>query len=58
MKSFAKSRAAKEVEYPSSDGKPMAETETHLSDMLEVIGVLTLHFRAVRFHQIFLLCVA
>ena len=47
MKSFAKSRAADEVEYPSSDGKPMAETEIHLRNMMEVIGALTLHFLAV-----------
>jgi Uma2 family endonuclease len=42
----AKSRAANEVEYPSSDGKPMAETETHLRNMLDVISDLTQYFRA------------
>ena len=44
MKSFAKTRAANEVEYPSSDGKPMAETEFHLTNMLEVIGQLKRFF--------------
>jgi len=47
MKSFAKSRAADEVEYPSSDGKPMAETEFHLNNMFELIRELKGYFSVV-----------
>lgn len=28
------------VHYPTSDGKPMAETDTHRDDMLDLIGML------------------
>jgi Uma2 family endonuclease len=34
-----------EVEYPSSDGKPMAETDLHRDEMVYVIEGLRLHFR-------------
>ncbi|MDB5308044.1 MAG: hypothetical protein JWO38_2246 [Gemmataceae bacterium] len=33
-----------DVEYPSSDGKPMAETDLHRKLMNEVIEVLSGHF--------------
>jgi Uma2 family endonuclease len=36
----------REVEYPSSDGKPMAETDLHREEMMYVIGALGEHFRA------------
>ena len=32
------------IEYPSGDGKPMAETEIHLRDMIETIEVLDDYF--------------
>lgn len=35
----------REVEYPSSDGKPMAETDLHREEMMYVIGALGEHFR-------------
>lgn len=34
-----------EVEYPSSDGKPMAETDIHRDEMVYVIEGLRSHFR-------------
>lgn len=34
-----------EVEYPSSDGKPMAETDLHRDEMVYVIEGLRSHFR-------------
>lgn len=33
------------VEYPETDGKPMAETETHLHQMLDLIFVLRQYFK-------------
>jgi len=36
----------REIEYPSGDGKPMAETEVHLKDMIDTIEVLWDHFAA------------
>jgi Uma2 family endonuclease len=36
----------REIEYPSGDGKPMAETELHLDDMIDAIQVLRDHFAA------------
>jgi Uma2 family endonuclease len=35
----------REVEYPSSDGKPMAETDFHRDEMIYVIEALQKHFR-------------
>lgn len=35
-----------EIEYPDSDGKPMAETPIHLDVMLHCIGALKDHFAA------------
>ncbi|HEX2223406.1 MAG TPA: Uma2 family endonuclease [Thermoanaerobaculia bacterium] len=34
-----------EVEYPSSDGKPMAETDLHRKEMVYVTEALAAHFR-------------
>jgi len=34
-----------EVEYPTSDGKPMAETDKHRALMMYLIDALTIHFR-------------
>jgi Uma2 family endonuclease len=36
----------REVEYPTSDGKPMAETELHGQDLMDVILTLKEHFAA------------
>jgi Uma2 family endonuclease len=36
---------SREVEYPSSDGKPMAETDLHRDEMVYVIEALQEHFR-------------
>jgi Uma2 family endonuclease len=36
----------REIEYPSGDGKPMAETELHLEDMIDTIQTLKDHFAA------------
>ena len=30
----------REIEYPTGDGKPMAETQMHLKDMIDSIQVL------------------
>jgi Uma2 family endonuclease len=35
---------SREVEYPSSDGKPMAETDLHRDEMVYVIEALKRHF--------------
>jgi len=37
-------RRTREVEYPSGDGKPMAETQIHLKDMIDTIQVLDDYF--------------
>lgn len=34
-----------QIDYPESDGKPMAETQTHLRAMLDTIAALTEYFR-------------
>lgn len=39
-------RTPREVDYPTSDGKPMGETDLHRQDMFDVINVLMRHFRA------------
>ena len=38
---------SREVEYPSSDGKPMAETDLHRDEMMYLIEALRKHFRDV-----------
>ncbi|HSS52344.1 MAG TPA: Uma2 family endonuclease [Thermoanaerobaculia bacterium] len=37
----------REVEYPDSDGRPMAETEIHLNEMLDLLAVLKRRYRGV-----------
>jgi Uma2 family endonuclease len=44
MATVPKQRRTREIEYPSGDGKPMAETEVHLKDMIDAIQVLSDHF--------------
>src|SRR5271154_4523138 len=39
-------RAIREIDYPTGDGKPMAETDIHRDDMVDVIQVLKYHFAA------------
>ena len=43
---------SKEIDYPSSDGKPMAETQIHLWLMLNTIAILW-HFFRHRRHEIY-----
>ena len=38
-------RPVGEVEYPTSDGKPMAETDKHRALMMYLIYALTVYFR-------------
>ncbi len=40
MATVPRQRRKREVEYPTGDGKPMAETEVHLNDMMDVIQTL------------------
>jgi Uma2 family endonuclease len=40
MATVQRQRQAREIEYPTSDGKPMAETELHLEEMVDTIQVL------------------
>ena len=42
-----KVKAAPTVLYPESDGKPMAETESHRDIMIDFIQMLKHHFRHV-----------
>ncbi|MFY9826000.1 MAG: Uma2 family endonuclease [Thermoanaerobaculia bacterium] len=37
----------REVEYPDSDGQPMAETEIHLNEMVDLLAVLKRRYRGV-----------
>src|SRR4051794_14960222 len=39
-----RSRTTRPVDYPSSDGKPMAETDLHRQDMVDVIETLQDHY--------------
>lgn len=34
-----------EIIYPDSDGKPMAETDTHLNEMINLLEMLKYHYR-------------
>lgn len=36
--------ANREIDYPTSDGKPMAETDVHRQDMIDLIETLQDHF--------------
>lgn len=40
MATVQRQRKAREIEYPTTDGKPMAETELHLEEMIDTIQVL------------------
>ena len=40
MATTPRQAAPKKVEYPSSDGKPMAETEIHRDNMIDLIEAL------------------
>jgi Uma2 family endonuclease len=44
MATASRQRATREVEYPTGDGKPMAETDAHRDDMVDVIQMLRDHF--------------
>jgi len=44
MATAPRQRATREIEYPTGDGKPMAETDVHRQDMVDVIDVLKHHF--------------
>jgi len=44
MATAPRQRATREIEYPTGDGKPMAETDVHRKDMVDVIEVLDHHF--------------
>ena len=46
MATIPGSHAAREVDYPTSDGKPMGETDLHRQDMIDVIEVLEDYFAA------------
>ena len=40
MATVPKQRRAREVKYPTTDGKPMAETELHIDELIEGLQVL------------------
>ena len=40
MATVPSQRRTREIDYPTSDGKPMAETELHLEEMIDSIQVL------------------
>ena len=44
MATASRQRAIREVDYPTGDGKPMAETDVHRDDMVDVIQMLRDHF--------------
>ena len=44
MATVPRQRRPREIDYPTGDGKPMAETEIHLLDMIDTILVLRDHF--------------
>ena len=44
MAAAPRQRATREIEYPTGDGKPMAETDVHRDDMVDVIDTLRYHF--------------
>lgn len=37
-------RTKKVIDYPTSDGKPMGETDLHRQDMIDVIQTLEDHY--------------
>jgi Uma2 family endonuclease len=46
MATTPRHRAKREIDYPTSDGKPMAETELHRDIMVDLIETLKDHFAA------------
>jgi Uma2 family endonuclease len=44
MATAPRQRATREIEYPTGDGKPMAETDVHRQDMVDLIDTLGHHF--------------
>jgi Uma2 family endonuclease len=44
MATASRQRATREIDYPTGDGKPMAETDLHRDDMVDVIQMLKDHF--------------
>jgi len=46
MATAPRSSVGRQVDYPTSDGKPMAETEIHRDLMLDLIKTLDAHFAA------------
>jgi len=44
MATVPKQRRTREIKYPTRDGKPMAETELHMEDMIDTIQVLQDYF--------------
>jgi Uma2 family endonuclease len=44
MATAPRQRATREIEYPTGDGKPMAETDLHRDDMVDVIDMLRYHY--------------
>jgi Uma2 family endonuclease len=46
MATVPRTRVPREVDYPTSDGKPMGETDLHRQDMMDVITTLQRHFAA------------
>jgi Uma2 family endonuclease len=44
MATAPRQRAIREINYPTGDGKPMAETDVHRDEMVDVIQMLKDHF--------------
>ena len=44
MATASRQRATREIDYPTGDGKPMAETDLHRDDMIDTIQMLKDHF--------------
>jgi Uma2 family endonuclease len=44
MATAPRQRVSREIEYPTGDGKPMAETDVHRQDMVDLIDTLGHHF--------------
>ena len=44
MATVPQQRRTREIDYPTGDGKPMAETELHLNDEIDVIQTLNDYF--------------
>ena len=46
MATTRRTTGQREIEYPTSDGRPMAETDIHREDMVDLIGTLQDRFAA------------